>query len=144
MQAGVSTYFGNKSVQTIIQMSFLQHSEHWGHDGIVKVCSLYACVCMCVSSTLCWCNMETVIKGSCFPSVGWCLLSETEPAQGQLVAKLVWVSLVVFRANISRQLACITSRAAASESGQQPAKVSPGRDSTNIEPDIPFFSAIAG
>ncbi len=61
----------------------LQHSEYQWHR-VVKVCLL----CM-VWPTLCWCNMEAVIKGSCFLSVGWWLLSETEPAQGQIVTKPV-------------------------------------------------------
>lgn len=47
------------------------------------------CLLRVVWPTLCWCNMEAVINGSCFLSVGWWLLSETEPAQGQIVTKPV-------------------------------------------------------
>lgn len=61
----------------------------------------------------------------------------------QLRAKLSlswWVSLVVLSANISRQLACITGRAA-SQSGREPARVQPGRNSattsqTSLPPEL--------
>ena len=57
--------------------------------GLMQCCTTASGEVCLLWPTLCWCNMEPVIKGSCFLSVGRRLLSETEPAQGQIVAKPV-------------------------------------------------------